>query len=54
MLFSFLNEGRLVFAARLKLEVEEDHDQLPEAERAALDFLGWILEDLTVVLMQAL
>lgn len=49
-----LNEGRLAFAARLKLEVEEDHDQLPEADRAALDFLGWILEDLTVVLMQGL
>jgi hypothetical protein len=49
-----LNEGRLAFAARLGLDVAEDHDRLPETERAALDYLGWVLEDLTVVLMSAL
>ncbi len=49
-----LNEGRLAFAARLGLEVEEDHDRLPDAERGALDYMGWILEDLTLTLMSAL
>ena len=49
-----LNEGRLAFAARLGLDVAEDHDRLPETERAALDYLGWVLEDLTIVLMSAL
>lgn len=49
-----LNEGRLAFAARLGLDVAEDHDRLPEAERVALDYLGWVLEDLTVVLMSGL
>lgn len=49
-----LNEGRLAFAARLGLDVAEDHDRLPEAEKAALDYLGWVLEDLTVVLMSDL
>ena len=42
-----LNEGRLVFAARLGLDVEDDHDRLPEPERQALDFLGGVLEELT-------
>jgi hypothetical protein len=49
-----LNEGRLAFAARLGLEVAEDHDRIPEAERSALDYLGWVLEDLTIVLMSEL
>lgn len=49
-----LNEGRLAFAARLGLEVAEDHDSIPEAEKSALDYLGWVLEDLTVVLMSDL
>lgn len=49
-----LNEGRLAFAARLGLEVEEDHDRLPQPERAALDYLGWVLEALTEEMSRAL
>ncbi len=49
-----INQGRLAFGARLGLEVEEDHDRLPEQERTAIDFLGWVLEELTVVLMRGL
>jgi hypothetical protein len=49
-----LNEGRLALAARLGLEVEDDHDQLPEESRQALDYLGWILEELTVELTRSL
>lgn len=49
-----LNEGRLAFAARLGLEVEEDHDKLPAEEMQALDYLGWVLEDLTVTLSASL
>lgn len=49
-----LNEGRLALAARLGLEVEEDHDRLPEESRQALDYLGWILEELTVELTRSL
>ena len=49
-----LNEGRLAFAARIGLEIEDDHDRLPEPERSALDFLGWVLEELTEELSRAL
>lgn len=49
-----LNEGRLAFAARLGLDVAEDHDRLPEAERSVLDYLGWVLEDLTTALLSDL
>ena len=42
-----LNEGRLVLAARLGLDVEDDHDRLPEPDRQALDYLGGVLEELT-------
>jgi hypothetical protein len=42
-----LNEGRLALGARFGLEVEEDHDQLPEEQRDIMDYLGWLLEDLT-------
>lgn len=49
-----LNEGRLAFAARLGLEVEDDHDRLPAEEMQALDFLGWVLEDLTTALSKSL
>jgi hypothetical protein len=45
-----VNEARLVLAARLGLEVEEDHERLPEDSRQVLDYLGWILEELTEVL----
>lgn len=49
-----LNEARLALGARLGLEVEEDHDQLPEESRQVLDYLGWILEELTVELSKSL
>ena len=49
-----LNEGRLVFAARLGLDVEDDHDRLPEREGQALDYLGGVLEELTVELSRSL
>ena len=49
-----LNEARLALGARLGLEVEDDHDTLPEEGRQALDYLGWILEELTVELSRSL
>lgn len=49
-----LNEGRLALGARFGLEVEADHDRLPEAQRQVLDFLGWVLEEMTVALTAAL
>jgi hypothetical protein len=49
-----LNEGRLALGARFGLEVEEDHDQLPEEQREIMDYLGWLLEDLTSELSRAL
>lgn len=49
-----LNEGRLALGARFGLEVEEDHDRLPEEQRDIMDYLGWLLEDLTSELSRAL
>ncbi len=49
-----LNEGRLALGARFRLEVEEDHDQLPEEQRDIMDYLGWLLEDLTSELSRSL
>ena len=49
-----LNEGRLAFAARVGLDVESDHDRLPEPERQALDYLGGVLEELTAELSRLL
>lgn len=49
-----LNEGRLALGARFGLEVEADHDQLPEEQRQVLDFLGWVLEEMTIALTSAL
>lgn len=49
-----LNEGRLALGARFGLEVEADHDQLPDEQRQVLDFLGWVLEELTAALTAAL
>jgi len=46
-LLRVINEGRLALGARFGVEVEEDHDQLPEPQREVLDYLGWILEELT-------
>lgn len=49
-----LNEARLILGARMGVEVEEDHDQLPEDQRQTLDYLGWILEELTDELSRSL
>jgi hypothetical protein len=49
-----LNEARLALGARMGVEVEADHDALPEHSRAVLDYLGWIQEELTVALMRGL
>lgn len=49
-----LNEGRLALGARFGVEVEEDHDQLPEDQRDILDYLGWLLEELTSQLTRSL
>lgn len=49
-----LNEARLALGARFGLDVEADHDELPEASRQVIDYLGWIQEELTVELMRAL
>lgn len=49
-----LNEGRLALGARFGLEVEDDHDRLPEEQRQVLDFLGWVLEEMTTALTSAL
>jgi Domain of unknown function (DUF2017) len=49
-----LNEGRLALGARFGLDVEEDHDRLPEEQRDIMDYLGWLLEDLTGELSRTL
>lgn len=49
-----LNEARLALGARFGLDVEADHDELPEDSRQVIDYLGWIQEELTVELMRAL
>ncbi len=49
-----LNEARLALGARLGIDVEDDHDNLPEESRQVLHYLGWIQEELTVELTKAL
>ncbi|MFZ0013694.1 MAG: DUF2017 family protein [Acidimicrobiia bacterium] len=49
-----LNEARLALGARLGIDVEADHDELPEHSRQVMDYLGWIQEELTVELMRGL
>lgn len=49
-----LNETRLALGARFGVDVEADHDELPEDSRQVMDYLGWIQEELTVELMRAL
>jgi hypothetical protein len=49
-----LNEGRLALGARFGLEVEDDHDRLPEEQRGIIDYLGWLLEELTLELTRSL
>jgi hypothetical protein len=53
-LLRVINEARLVLGARLGIEVESDHDDLPEDSRQVLDYLGWLLEELTVALSESL
>lgn len=49
-----LNEARLVLGARMGVEVEGDHENLPEDSRQVLDYLGWIQEELVVELSKGL
>lgn len=49
-----VNEARLALGARLGMKVEEDHDELPEESRQVMDYLAWILEELTVELSKGL
>jgi hypothetical protein len=49
-----LNEARLALGARLGIDIESDHDTLPEPSRQVMDYLGWIQEELTVELLRGL
>ena len=49
-----LNEARLALGARFRIDVESDHDTLPEESRQVLDYLGWVQEELTLELMKSL
>lgn len=53
-LLRVINEARLALGARLGIEVEADHDELTEDSRQVLDYLGWLLEELTVELSKSL
>lgn len=53
-LLRVINEARLALGARLGIEVESDHAEVPEESRQALDYLGWLLEELTVELSKSL
>lgn len=48
------NEVRLVLGARWGIDVPEDFDDLRPEASAVLSFLGWIVEELAVVLGSAL
>jgi hypothetical protein len=49
-----LNQARLTLGARLGIDVEDDHDNLPEDSRRVMNYLGWIQEELTFELTRAL
>ncbi len=49
-----INEARLALGARMGLEIEEDHDLIPEEVRWPLDYLGWLQEELTAELSRHL
>ncbi|MGH8946336.1 MAG: DUF2017 family protein [Acidimicrobiia bacterium] len=53
-LLRVINEARLALGARLGIDVESDHDELSEDSRQVLDYLGWLLEELTIALSQSL
>jgi hypothetical protein len=46
-LLRVVNEGRLVLASRLGVQIASDFDDLDPDARMALDFMNWLLEDLT-------
>jgi hypothetical protein len=49
-----LNQARLALGARLGIDVEEDHEELPEDSRQVMDYLAWIQEELTAELTRTL
>ncbi len=49
-----LNEARLALGARLGIDIEEDYDVLSEEGRQAMDYLGWIQEELIIELTKSL
>jgi ferric-dicitrate binding protein FerR (iron transport regulator) len=53
-LLKVLNEGRLALGARFGVEVEADHEDLPEEQREVMDYLAWLLDDLTTELTRLL
>lgn len=53
-LLRVINEGRLVLAARLGIRVASDFDDIDDELRLPLDFLHWLLEDLTSELTRRL
>lgn len=53
-LLRVINEGRLVLAARLGVRVASDFEDMDDEQRLALDFLHWLLEDLTSELSRRL
>lgn len=46
-LLRVINEGRLVLASRLGVQIASDFEGLAPDARMALDFMHWLLEDLT-------
>ena len=49
-----LNEARLALGARLGIDIEDDYETVSEEGRQAMDYLGWIQEELIVELTQTL
>ena len=49
-----INETRLVLAARLGIDVAADYERLDDFDRQTLDYLGWLLEELTEALSSTL
>lgn len=53
-LLRVINEGRLVLASRLGVQVASDFDDLDSDSRLGLDFLHWLVDDLTAELSKSL
>lgn len=49
-----VNEARLALGARFGVKVEDDADHLPVESRQVMDYLGWVLEELTEALSEQL